>query len=67
MKLIFETRGCAYFKVRELDHIKFQDFVFVLFNNQNGTENVKTKTKQNKNKTKRKTPKYQNINNSFIV
>ena len=62
MKLIFETRGCAYFKVRELDHIKFQDFVFVLFNNQNGTQNLKTKKK----KTKKKTPKYQNINNSFI-
>ena len=43
MKLIFQTRRCAYFKVRELDNIKFQD------------------------KTNRKTPKYQNINNSFIV
>ena len=64
MKLIFETRGCAYFKVRELDHIKFQDFVFVLFNSQNGTQNLKTK--KTKKKTKRKTPKYQNINNSFI-
>ena len=42
--------GGAYFKVREIHHIKFQNFVFVLFNNENETKNLKTK-KQNKMKT----------------
>ena len=62
MKLIFETRGCAYFKVRELDHIKFQDFVFVLFNSQNGTQNLKTKKTKKKQKEK-----HQNIKISTIA
>ena len=30
--------GGAYFKVREIDHIKFQNFVFVLFHNENETK-----------------------------
>ena len=37
--------GGAYFKVREIHNIKFQNFVFVLFNNENETENRKTKKK----------------------
>ena len=40
--------GGAYFKVREI-HIKFQNFNFLLFNNEN-------ETPQNQ---KKKTPKYQ--------
>ena len=55
--LIREQRlkeGGAYFKVREIYHIKFQSFAFVLFNNENETQNFKTK------KTKKmKTLKYQ--------
>ena len=50
--LIREQRlkeGDAYFKVREIHHIKFQNFVFVLFNNENETQNFKTKKKQQKN------------------
>ena len=39
----------AYFKVREIHHIKFQNFVFVLFNNENETQNFKTKKQQQKN------------------
>ena len=46
--------GGTYFKVREIHHVKFQNFVFVLFNNENETQNFKTK----KNK-KMKTLKYQ--------
>ena len=49
--------GGAYFKVREIHHIKYQNFVFVLFNNeietQNETKNLKIK-KINKQKNKRK-------------
>ena len=45
----------AYFKVREIHHVKFQNFVFVLFNNKNETQNLKTKKK----KKKIKTSKYQ--------
>ena len=30
----------AYFKVREIYHIKFQNFVFTLFNIENETQNV---------------------------
>ena len=30
--------GGAYFKVREIHHVKFQNFVFVLFNNENETQ-----------------------------
>ena len=37
--------GGAYFKVRETHHVKFQNFVFVLFNNENETQNLKTKKK----------------------
>ena len=50
--------GPAYFKVREIHHIKFQNFVFVLFNNENETQNFKTKKKKKKKK-KMKTLKYQ--------
>ena len=53
--LIREQRlkeGDPYFKVRVIHHIKFQNFVFVLFNNENETRNLKTK-KQNKTKTKK--------------
>ena len=32
--------GSAYFKVRETYHIKFQNFLLVLFNNKNETQNV---------------------------
>ena len=39
----------AYFKVREIHHIKFQNFPFVLFNNENETQNLKTKKKKQKN------------------
>ena len=49
--LIREQRlkeGGAYFKVREIHHFKFQNFVFVLFDNDNEMKNLKTKTKQNK-------------------
>ena len=54
----------TYFKVREIYHIKFQNFIFVLFNNENETQNLKTKKKK---KMKKKERKHQNINNSFIV
>ena len=37
--------GGAYFKVREIHHVKFQNFVFVLFNNENETQNLKTQKK----------------------
>ena len=40
---LIESR--AYFKVRETHYIKFQNFVFVLFNNENQTQNFKTKIK----------------------
>ena len=42
--------GGAYFKVREIHHVKFQNFVFIFFNinNENETQNLKIKTKQNK-------------------
>ena len=36
-------RGGVYFKVREIHHIKFQNFVFVLFNKENETQNLKPK------------------------
>ena len=36
----------AYFKVREIHHVEFQNFVFVLFNNENETKNFKTKKKK---------------------
>ena len=42
--------GGAYFKVREICHVKFQNFVFVLFNNENETRNLKTKKKKKKKK-----------------
>ena len=42
-------KGGDYFKVREIHHIKFQNFVFVLFNNENETQNFKTKKQQQKN------------------
>ena len=32
--------GSGYFKVRETYHIKFQNFLLVLFNNENETQNV---------------------------
>ena len=32
--------GSAYFKVSETYHIKFQNFLLVLFNNENETQNV---------------------------
>ena len=48
----------AYFKVREIHHIKFQNFAFVLFNNENETQNLKTKKKK---------PKNENIKISTIV
>ena len=37
--------GGTYFKVREIHHIKFQNFVLVLFNNENETQNLKIKKK----------------------
>ena len=40
--------GSAYFKVREIRHVKFQNFVFVLFNNENETQNLKSKKKKKK-------------------
>ena len=46
--------GDAYFKVREMHHIKFQNSVFVLFNNENETQNLKTKINK-----KEMTSKYQ--------
>ena len=46
--------GDTYFKVREIHHIKFQNSVFVLFNNENETQNLKTKIKK-----KEMTSKYQ--------
>ena len=51
--------GGAYFKVREIHHVKFQNCAFVLFPE---TKNFKTKKKKKKKKRK-----HQNINNSFIV
>ena len=50
--------GGAYFKVREIHHVKFENFVFVFFNNEIETQNLKTKKK---NKTKK------NIKISTIV
>ena len=42
--------GDACLKVRELHHIKFQNFVFVLSNNKNETENLNVnKPKKNEN------------------
>ena len=32
--------GATYFKVTNIHHIKFQNFVFVLFNNENETQNL---------------------------
>ena len=46
--------GDVYFMVREIHHIKFQNFVFVLFNNEYETQNLKTKIKK-----KEMTSKYQ--------
>ena len=44
----------AYFKVREIHHIKFQNFVLLLFNNENEAQNL------NVSKPKEiKTSKYQ--------
>ena len=40
--------GGDYFKVREIHHIKFQNFVSVLFNDGNETQNQKTKKKKKK-------------------
>ena len=52
--------GDAYFKVKEIHHIKqTSKIVFVLFNNENETQNLETK--------KKKKGKHQNINNSFIA
>ena len=39
--------GGAYFKVREIHHVKFQNFFFVLFKNENEIQNLKTKKKKN--------------------
>ena len=56
--------GGAYFKVREIHQFKFQNFVFILFNNENESQNLKTKKKiKNKNKNK----KNENIKKSTIV
>ena len=44
--------GGAYFKVREIHHVKFQNFVLVLFNNENETQNPKTKKKNNNSNNK---------------
>ena len=41
--------GGDYFKVREMHHVKFQNFVSVLFNDGNETQNLKTKKKKKKN------------------
>ena len=46
--------GDTYFMVREIHNIKFQNSVFVLFNNENETQNLKTKIKK-----KEMTSKYQ--------
>ena len=43
----------AYFKVREIHRVKFQNFVFVLFNNENETKILKTKKKKKKKEMKR--------------
>ena len=40
--------GGDYFKVREIHHIKFQNFVSVLFNDGNETQNLKTPPKKKK-------------------
>ena len=40
--------GGDYFKVREIHHIKFKNFVSVLFNDGNETQNLKTKKKKKK-------------------
>ena len=48
--------GGTYFKVREIHHLKFQNFVFVLFNNENETQNLKIKKKKKK---EIKTSKYE--------
>ena len=42
--------GGTYFKRREIHHNKFQNFVFVFFNNENETQNLRTK-KNNENIT----------------
>ena len=44
--------GDTYFKVREIHHIKFQNSVFVLFNNENETQNLKTKIKKKRDDVK---------------
>ena len=41
--------GGAYFKLRGIYHIKFQNFVFVLFNNENVTKPQCQSTKKNEN------------------
>ena len=38
-------KGRTYFKRREIHHNKFQNFVFVFFNNENKTQNLRTKKK----------------------
>ena len=40
--------GGDYFKVREIHHIKFQNFVSVLFNDGNETQNLKPPPKKKK-------------------
>ena len=52
--------GGASFKLRKIYHMKFQNFVFVLFNNENETKRLKTW----KNNKKRK---HQNISNSICI
>ena len=46
--------------------IRGQNFAFVLFNNENETQNLETKQKQTK-KNKKQKKNQKNINNSFIV
>ena len=52
--------GGAYFKAREIHQIKFQNFVFVFFNNENETQNLKSKKKKKK-KLKKKKKKNESI------
>ena len=53
----------VYLKVREIHHIRFQNFVFVLFNKKIETQKLRT----NQKKRKKKKKKNENIKISAIV
>ena len=55
--------GGAYFKVREIHHVQFQNFAFALFNNENEIQNLHPPPPPQKMKTS----KYQKYINCLSV